>query len=54
VVQLLIMPPGAGAEPPDVAYIINSIAAGTQQVSWIEGDPSVLMAVTPAIGASGL
>jgi len=27
------MPPGAGAEPPDDAYIMNSIAAGAQHVS---------------------
>jgi len=31
--QLLSMPPGAGAEPPDDAYIMNSIAAGAQHVS---------------------
>jgi hypothetical protein len=31
--RLLSMPPGAVAEPPDAAYIINSIAPSAQHVS---------------------
>jgi len=53
VAQLLSMPPGAGAESPDGAYIINSIAAGAQHVSCADGGPSVLVAVPPAVSGSG-
>jgi len=53
VAQLLSMPPGAGAEPPDGAYIINSVAAGAQHVSCTDGGPLVLVAVPPADGGSG-
>ena len=47
------MPPGACAEPPDDAYIINWIAPEAQHVSCTEGGSSVLVAVPPADGGNG-